>query len=218
MIAAALVLSVAVAVPATLLAAVGGTGAGWLLARRRFPGRELVDALFSLPLVLPPTVTGYYLLVVLGRKGLLGGPLFEATGIRIAFTGAACVAAAAVMAFPLMVRAARVAFEEVDARHELAAASLGHSRTATFLRVVLPLARRGLTAGVVLSFARALGEFGATLVLAGNIPGKTQTLPLAIYEAVATGDDGAALAMSGALTLLSVGVLLAVHRLGRERA
>jgi molybdate transport system permease protein len=216
-IASALKLSLVVAVAATIAAALAGTAAGWLLARRRFPGRELVDALGTLPLVLPPTVTGYYLLVVLGRKGLLGAPLFETTGLRISFTLTACIAAAAVMAFPLMMRAARVAFEEIDTRHELAAASLGHGRAATFARVVLPLARRGLAAGVVLSFARALGEFGATLMLAGNIPGRTQTLPLAIYAAVSLGDDRAAATMALALTLLSVAVLLAVNRLGRGR-
>jgi molybdate transport system permease protein len=216
-IASALKLSLLVAVAATLAAAVSGTAVGWFLARRRFPGRELVDALCTLPLVLPPTVTGYYLLVVLGRRGLLGAPLFETTGLRITFTLAACVVAATVMAFPLMFRAARVAFEEIDTRHELAAASLGHGRASTFARVVLPLARRGLAAGVVLSFARALGEFGATLVLAGNIPGRTQTLPLAIYAAVSLGDDRAAAAMAVALTLLSVAVVLAVNRLGRGR-
>jgi len=210
-IASALLLSLVVASLATALAVGLGTAAGWLLARRAFAGRELVDALLSLPLVLPPTVTGYYLLVVLGRKGPLGG-------LGIPFTLAACVAAATVMAFPLVVRAARVAFEEIDPRQRLAAASLGSGSVATMWRVELPLARRGLAAGAALAFARALGEFGATLMLAGNIPGRTQTLPLAIYEAAMTGENTAALVLSVALTAVSVLVLLIVGRLGRGRA
>lgn len=211
MIASALSLSLIVASLATAIAVALGTAAGWVLARRAFAGRELVDALLSLPLVLPPTVTGYYLLVALGRKGPLGG-------LAIPFTLAACVVAATVMAFPLVVRAARVAFEEIDPRQRLAAASLGLGSVSTLWRVELPLARRGLAAGAALGFARALGEFGATLMLAGNIPGRTQTLPLAIYEAAMTGENTAALALSVALTLLSVVVLLIVGRLGRGRA
>jgi len=216
-IASALVLSVIVAVLSTAIAASAGTLAGWWLARRAFAGREIVDALMSLPLVLPPTVTGYYLLVVLGRNGFLGAPLHAATGMAIPFTLGACVVAATVMAFPFVVRSARVAFEEIDPRQRLAAASLGLGTAATAWRVELPLARRGLAAGVALAFARALGEFGATLMLAGNIPGRTQTLPLALYEAAMTGEDGAALAMCGALTLVSIVVLILVGRLGRGR-
>ena len=208
MIASALLLSLIVASIATAIAVGLGTAAGWFLARRAFPGREVVDALLSLPLVLPPTVTGYYLLVLLGRKGWLGG-------LAVPFTLAACVVAATVMAFPLVVRAARVAFEEIDPRQRLAAASLGHGAVSTLWLVELPLARRGLAAGAALGFARALGEFGATLMLAGNIPGRTQTLPLAIYEAAMTGANGAALALCVALTAVSVVVLLLVGRLGR---
>jgi molybdate transport system permease protein len=210
-IASALALSLIVATLATAIAAALGTATGWVLARRAFAGRELVDALLSLPLVLPPTVTGYYLLVVLGRKGPLGG-------FGIPFTLAACVVAATVMAFPLVVRAARVAFEEIDPRQRLAAFSLGQNAMSTLWRVELPLARRGLAAGAALAFARALGEFGATLMLAGNIPGRTQTLPLAIYEAAMTGENAAALTLSIALTVVSVVVLLIVGRLGRGRA
>ena len=212
----ALRLSLLVAGMATVCVAVLGTLAGWLLARRRFAGRELLDALLTLPLVLPPTVTGYYLLVLLGRQGLLGRPLFELAGWSIPFTWVACAIAAAVMAFPLMVRAARVAFEEVDGRHELAAASLGHGAGSIFFRVLVPLARRGLIAGVILAFARALGEFGATLMLAGNVPGRSQTLPLAIYEPVAAGEDGAALVMSLLLTAIAVVVIVAAGHLGRK--
>lgn len=216
MIGSAFRLSLLVAALATLLVAVTGTLAGWLLARRPFRGRELLDALLSLPLVLPPTVSGYYLIVLLGRRGLIGGPLFDATGWSVPFTWLACVLASAVLAFPLMLRSARVAFEEIDRRHELAAAALGHGRWSIFLRVVMPLARRGLIAGTVLSFARAVGEFGATLMLAGNIPGRTQTLPLAIYEAVATGEDRKALVMALLLTAVSVAVIVSASRLTRS--
>ncbi len=215
MIGDALRLSVLVAAAATAVVATVGTWTGFVLARKRFRGREAVDTLLHLPLVLPPTVTGYYLLVLLGRRGIIGGPIHAWTGRAVTFTAVACVIASAVMAFPLMVRAARVAFEEIDPRHELAAASLGHGPASRFFRVSLPLARRGLAAGVALAFARALGEFGATLMLAGNIPGRTQTLPLAIYEAAFAGEDRRAVAMSLALTAVSVAVLAAVGRLGR---
>jgi molybdate transport system permease protein len=215
MILSALRLSLVVSTLATALVAVTGTWAGWFLARREFRGRELVDALLNLPLVLPPTVTGYYLIVLLGRHGLLGGPVYEVTGLSVTFTWVACVIAGAVMAFPLMVRSARVAFEQLDRRHEIAAASLGHGRFSTFLRISLPLARRGLTAGVILAAARSLGEFGATLMIAGNIPGRTQTLPLAIYDAVISGRDRTALGLALLLTAVSVAVMIGAGRLGR---
>ena len=216
MIAAALGLSIAVAAVATVVVAVAGSTTGRLLARRAFRGREILDALLTLPLVLPPTVTGYGLLVLLGRNGWLGGPLRAATGLTIPFTFAACAVAASVMAFPLMHRAARVAFEETDARFAIAAASLGASPARTLFAVEIPLARRGLAAGIALAFARALGEFGATLMLAGNIPGRTQTLPLAVYEAAMIGESRAALSLCLLLTCVSVVVLLLVARLGRK--
>ena len=208
MIAAALSLSVQVAIVATILVTIAGTLTGRALARGAFAGREVVETLLTLPLVLPPTVTGYALLVVLGRSGL---------GLPIPFTWLACVVAAAVMSFPLMHRAARVAFEELDPRHTLTAASLGASRLRSFFAIELPLARRGLAAGVALAFARGLGEFGATLLLAGNIPGRTQTLPLAVYEASLTGENRAALVLCLLLTAVSIAVLLLVARLGRSR-
>ena len=208
MIAAALSLSVRVAIVATILVTIAGTLTGRVLARRAFRGREVVETLLTLPLVLPPTVTGYALLVVLGRSGL---------GLPIPFTWLACVVAAAVMSFPLMHRAARVAFEELDPRHTLTAASLGASRLRSFFSIELPLARRGLAAGIALAFARGLGEFGATLLLAGNIPGRTQTLPLAVYEASLTGENRAALVLCLLLTGVSIAVLLLVARLGRSR-
>ena len=216
MIAGALALSIQVALAASVLVTVSGTVTGRALARWAFPGREVVEALLSLPLVLPPTVTGYALLILLGRRGLLGGPIHAATGHAVPFTIVACVVAASVMAFPLMHRAARVAFEEVDPRHALSAASLGASRARTFFAVELPLARRGLAAGIALSFARALGEFGATLMLAGNIPGRTQTLPLAVYEASLTGEGRIALTLCAILTSISIVVMLLVTRLGRQ--
>ena len=213
----ALKLSLLVAVSATVLVTVAGTALGWLLARTSFRGREALDALLMLPLVLPPTVTGYYLIVLLGRRGALGGPLHELTGLSIPFSWVACVIAAAVVALPLMVRAARGAFESVDDDLLLAAASLGHGPWTVFSRVAVPLARRGLAVGVVLGFARAIGEFGATLLLAGNIAGRTQTLPLAIYEALLTGDDRTALTLSVVLTAVSLAAMAFLARLGRHR-
>jgi molybdate transport system permease protein len=212
--ASAVWLSVQVAVAATLLNALLGIPLAYLLARRRFWGRGLVDLLVTLPLVLPPTVTGYYLIVLLGRRGVLGAPLYEVAGWSIAFTWYAAVAAATVMALPLLVRTARAAIESVDRDLERAAWTLGRSEWRTALEVTLPLARNGLIAGLVLAFARALGEFGATLMLAGNIPGKTTTAPLAIYTAVQTGDRGEALILVALLTALSCVVLLAAGRLG----
>jgi molybdate transport system permease protein len=210
----ALTLSLRVAVLATVLNALVGIPLAYLLARRRFPGKALVDLAVTLPLVLPPTVTGYYLIVLLGRRGWLGAPLYEATGWTIAFTWYAAVVAATVMALPLLVRTARAAIESVDRDLEKAAYTLGRSEWRTTLEVTLPLARNGILAGLVLAFARALGEFGATLMLAGNIPGRTTTVPLAIYTAVQTGEQGVALALVAILTALSCVVLVAAGRLG----
>ena len=211
--ASALWLSVKVAVTATALNALIGIPLAYLLARRRFWGRSLVDLLVTLPLVLPPTVAGYYLIVLLGRRGVLGGPLYALTGWTVAFTWYAAVIAATVMALPLLVRTARAAIESVDRNLERAAYTLGRSEWATALAVTLPLARNGIVAGLVLAFARALGEFGATLMLAGNIPGKTATVPLAIYTAVQTGESQEALVLVGLLTALSCVVLLVAGRL-----
>jgi molybdate transport system permease protein len=210
----ALVLSVKVAVCATLLNAVVGIPLAHLLARRVFRGKTLVDLLVTLPLVLPPTVTGYYLIVLLGRRGWLGAPLYELTGWSVAFTWYAAVIAATVMALPLLVRTACAAIESVDRDLEKAAFTLGRPAWRTALEVTLPLARNGILAGLVLAFARALGEFGATLMLAGNIPGRTTTVPLAIYTAVQTGESGDVLVLIGALTALSCLVLVAAGRLG----
>jgi len=216
--ASALLLSIRVAVLATLLNAVVGIPLAYLLARRRFRGRGLVDLLTTLPLVLPPTVTGYYLIVLLGRRGWLGGPVYQLTGWSVAFTWYAAVVAATVMALPLLVRTAKAAFESVDRDLERAAYTLGRSELRTALEVTLPLARNGVLAGLVLAFARALGEFGATLMLAGNIPGRTATVPLAIYTAVQTGEEHAALFLVAILTALSCVVLVVVNRLGARAA
>jgi len=210
----ALALSLRVAVLATVVNALVGVPLAYVLARRRFAGKAALDLLVTLPLVLPPTVTGYYLIVLLGRRGWLGAPLYEATGWTIAFTWYAAVVAATVMALPLLVRTARAAIESVDRDLEKAAYTLGRSEWRTALEVTLPLARNGILAGLVLAFARALGEFGATLMLAGNIPGKTATVPLAIYTAVQTGEQSTVLVLVAILTALSCVVLMAAGRLG----
>jgi molybdate transport system permease protein len=210
----ALALSIRVALVATLLNAAIGIPLAYVLARRRFRGRALVDLLVTLPLVLPPTVTGYYLIVLLGRRGWLGGPIYEVTGWTVTFTWYAAVVAATIMALPLLVRTARTAIESVDRDLERAAFTLGRSEWRTALEVTLPLARNGILAGLVLAFARALGEFGATLMLAGNIPGRTTTVPLAIYTSVQTGETGEAVVLVAMLTALSCVVLIAAARLG----
>jgi molybdate transport system permease protein len=210
----ALWLSVKVALVATVLNALIGIPLAYLLARRRFWGRGALDLLVTLPLILPPTVTGYYLIVLLGRRGVLGRPLYDLTGWTVAFTWYAAVIAATVMALPLLVHTARAAIESIDRDLERAAYTLGRSEWRTTLEVTLPLARNGILAGLVLAFARALGEFGATLMLAGNIPGRTATIPLAIYTAVQTGERGEVLLLVGLLTAVSCLVIVAASRLG----
>lgn len=214
----ALGLSIRVAFFATLLNALLGIPLAYILARRAFRGRALVDLLVTLPLVLPPTVTGYYLIVLLGRRGWLGAPVYAWTGWSVAFTWYAAVIAATVMALPLLVRTARAAIESVDRELEKASYTLGRSEWRTALEVTLPLAKNGIIAGLVLAFARALGEFGATLMLAGNIPGKTATVPLAIYTAVQTGEMGEAVVLVLTLTILSCIVLMVAGRLGARAA
>jgi molybdate transport system permease protein len=174
-------LSLKVALTATMASLPFGIGLGYLLARRQFWGKGLVETFLSLPLVLPPVVTGYLLLVLLGRRGWIGSILDEWFAIHLVFTWKAAALASAVMAFPLMVRSIRVAFAETDQRLEMAARTLGAGRLETFARISLPLARRGILAGAVLAFARSIGEFGATVMIAGNLPGETQTIPLYIY-------------------------------------
>jgi molybdate transport system permease protein len=178
---AALALSARVALFCTLLVAVPGVLTGWLLARKSFYGKSLFDGIVHLPLVLPPVVPGFLLLVLLGNHGLVGRWLHETLGITIAFTWVGAVIASAVMAFPLMVRAVRLAISQVDQGLEIAAQSLGAHPIRVFFTVTLPLAKPGIITGLILAFSRSLGEFGATITFVGNIEGETRTLPLAIY-------------------------------------
>ncbi|WP_019448638.1 molybdate ABC transporter permease subunit [Cupriavidus sp. BIS7] len=186
-----LLLSLKVAGWATLLNAILGVAAAYAISRWRSAARDVVDAILTLPLVLPPTVLGYYLLVLVGRRGVFGAWL-DRMGIELVFTWQGAVLASTVVAFPLVLKSARAAFEGVDHQLENAARVLGISEAGIFFRVTLPMALRGIVAGVLLAFARALGEFGATLMVAGNLPGRTQTLSVAIYEAVQAGDDNTA--------------------------
>jgi molybdate transport system permease protein len=213
MIWSAFKLSLLVSLVATIAVVLLGTSIAFVLAKRKFRGRELLDALVTLPLVLPPTVTGYYLIVLLGRQGLIGKYLYDMTGWTVTFTWAGAVIAAAVMALPLMVKSARAAIESVNPMYEVASYTLGKSELETFVRITLPLARHGMLAGIVLSFARALGEFGATLMLAGNIPGKTQTMPLAIYETVVAGENSQAQMLALILTAVSVAAIYFTNKL-----
>lgn len=179
-------LSLQVAAFAVIVSLPPGVGLGWLLARKRFKGKTVLETLVNLPLVLPPVVTGYLLLTTFGRRGLLGEILEDWLGIRLVFDWKGAALAAAVVSFPLMVRAIRIAFTSVDQRLEEAARTLGAGRWETFLTISLPLARHGLIAGCLLAFARSLGEFGATIMIAGNIPGETRTIPLHIYNQLET--------------------------------
>lgn len=199
---AALTLSLEVALVATAFTLAPGVALGWLLARRRISGKALIETLTALPLVLPPTAVGYLLLRLLARDGWLG----ERTlgfDLDLLFTWKGAVVAAVVMSLPLVVRSARVAFEEVDPRLESMARTLGLGPWATFVEITLPLARRGLLAAAVLGFARSLGEFGATILVAGNIPGRTQTLALAIFSEMQLGRD------DEAMTLVAITVVIA---------
>jgi molybdate transport system permease protein len=206
------VLSLQVAVPATAIVVVVGTAFGWVFARVRFWGSGLVQALLMLPLVLPPSVVGYYLLRFLGR----GGPVQEVLGVNVLFTWVAAVLASAIVALPLMLQAARAAIAGVDPVLEKAARTLGSSGPTVFVRVTLPLARRGLLAGAILSGARALGEFGATLMVAGNIPGRTQTMPLYLYDLVLNGEYGTANVVVGMLTAFGLGCFLLIGAMERR--
>jgi molybdate transport system permease protein len=188
----ALALTLKVAGWATFINMVLGVAVGLALSRWRFMGRDVLDAVLTLPMVLPPTVLGYYLLVMLGRHGTIGHWLKEQLGIQLIFTWQGAVIAASVVAFPLVFKAARAAFENVEPSLEQAARVLGLSEAAVFFRVTLPLAWRGILAGSLLAFARATGEFGATLMVAGSIAGETQTLSIAVYEAVQAGQDATA--------------------------
>jgi molybdate transport system permease protein len=209
-------LSLQVALAATALIVLAGVPIAYLFARKNFPGKEVLDIILTLPLVLPPTVTGYYLIVAFGRRGFIGRYLYEWFDWSIMFTWYAAVLASFTVALPLMIKTGRAALEGVDRNLINASYTLGYSEWETALRVTLPLAKRGLFAGIVLSFARALGEFGATLMLAGNITGKTDTMPLAIYALAAEGEWQQATGMVVLLTLMAALFLYLANRYSRR--
>ena len=205
----------ATALAATALMLVPGVGLAWLLARKDFPGKTLVETAVSLPLVLPPVATGLLLLWAFGRRGPLGS-LLGAIGVEVVFTPAAVVMAMTVMGLPLLVRTARAGFEQVTRRHEQLAETLGAGPWRVFTTVTIPLAGRTILAGAILGFSRALGEFGATIVVAGSIPGRTQTLAVGLYSFIETGQDEKALAVLALSMALACGAVFISNRLARE--
>jgi molybdate transport system permease protein len=209
-------LSVRVSLAATVVAAVSGIALAYLLAKGRFRGRSLLEAVITLPIVLPPTVLGYYLLTALGVNSPLGRAWEAVFGAPLVFTATAAVVAGSIAALPFVVRTGRAAIEEVDPDLEAAARVAGLPEWRVAWTVTLPSAGRGLAAGIALGFARALGEFGATVMVAGNIPGRTQTLPIAVYDAVQAGDDRAARTGAVLLGVVAVVVLLLVTPRGRR--
>jgi len=211
-------LSLRVAGLATLISLGVGLWLAYLLANRQFRGKEVLDAAATLPLVLPPTVLGYYLLVVVGRESALGRLYEWLTGGPLVFTWQAAVVAALFHSTPLLVKSARAALESVDRSYEKAARNLGASEWTVFWRVTLPLARRSVFAATVLAFARSLGDFGITIMIAGNIPGRTQTLAVAIYDAVESGNGAAARAMVLVVSAVAVAILWMANRLERRQA
>ena len=210
-------LTVQIAVVGTAINLPIALGVSWLIVKRRIPGRLVFDALVSLPLAVPPVVVGYALLLLLGNRGPVGGLLNRFLGVELVFTWFIAALAAAVVSFPLMARAVMVAMGGVDEHLEMAARSLGAGAMRVFFTITVPLAYRGILAGVLLGFVRAISEFGATIVVAGNIPGKTQTLPLAIYSEVLLGDDAMALRLIAVSVGLAV-VTLLVHNWLLDRA
>ncbi|MGB3907863.1 MAG: molybdate ABC transporter permease subunit [Methanomethylovorans sp.] len=188
----------------SLIVAILGTLISYILARREFMGKWLIDSLITLPMILPPTVTGYMLVVLLGKNGVLGKVLFDLTGIKLLFTWQAAVIAAFVVSLPLMVKTATAAIEAVDRELEYVAYTLGRSELETAFLITLPLAKKGIFAGIVLSFARAVGEFGATLMVAGNIPGRTNTMAISIYSAFQSGNSELANTLVIVLVLMSL--------------
>ena len=212
-----LVLTLKVAGIATALNMVLGVAVAYLFARKNFLGKEFLDAMLTLPMVMPPTVLGYYLLVLLGREGPIGAFLKEQFDINLIFTWQGAVIAASIVSFPLVFKGARAAFESTEIYYEQAAQVLNVSDWAIFLRVTLPLAWRGILAGVLLAFARSAGEFGATLMIAGSIPGKTQTLSIAVYEAVQAGQDDVANFLVLLTSVVCMSVLLVSGRLAPGR-
>jgi len=209
-------LSLKVSLIASCFVFVVGLATARITARNVFAGKDVVESLFMLPMVLPPTVLGYGLLVLIGKRSALGGLLMD-MGIQLIFTWWAAVLASAVVAFPLMYQSAKAAFTSIDLSLEHAARTLGSGEFRIFFHITLPLAWPGILAGLILSFARALGEFGATLMVAGNIPGKTQTIPLAIYSAVETGDNEIAQKLVLVITLVSFLTVFWLNRWLRKK-
>ncbi len=209
----ALQLTLVVAGLATLIALIFGLILSYFLNKRSFPGKDWLDATCTLPLVMPPTVLGYYLIVLIGRNSFLGGWLYNTFGISLMFTWQGAVLAATVVAFPLIFTSTRAALEGVDKDMEDAARILGASEIEVFFRISLPLAFRSILAGTMLAFARALGEFGATLMVAGNLPGRTQTLSLAVYSAVQAGEDSLANQLVCVISVLCVIILVTTSKL-----
>ncbi len=211
-------LSVQVAACATVVTLLVGIPVSYWLARARFRGKELLDSVLTLPMVLPPTVTGYFLLLLIGNNGLLGKAFHSLTGheLGIVFTWGAAVLASFVVSFPLMLKTTRASMEAVDEELINASYLLGRSRLQTALRVVIPLSGRGILAGTTLAFARAMGEFGATIMVAGNWPGKTNTMPIAIYTESQAGGYGSALWMVLIFVGISLGVMYLSNRLGQK--
>jgi len=216
--AGALELSLRVALCATVLTTVFGVGGAYMLARHTFPGSRALESIATLPIVLPPSVLGYYLLVVLGARSPIGDAYESVFGGPLVFTWQGAVVAAAVASFPFCLRTARSAISEVDVRYEHAARTMGLKEWRIAAQVTLPLARNGIFAGIALAFARALGDFGTTLLVAGNIPGQTQTMPIAIYDAVQAGRDSDALELALILSVVALAVLVAVSMLERRPA
>ena len=212
-----LLLSFEVATIATLLAAILGIAVAALLANYRFPGRDLVDVIFTAPMVMPPTVLGYYVLVMLGRRSMLGHAYESLTGSSIVFTQTGAVVAATIGALPLVVKSVRAALEQTDPTLILAARTLGATRLRAFFTVQLPLATRGIVAALMLAFARAVGDFGVTLMVAGDIPGKTRTASLAIYGAIQAQREQEAMTMVVVLTAVVLSLLYAVNKLTAQR-
>lgn len=211
-----IMLSLKVSIVSSLMVVASGILIAYILARKQFKWKEIFDVLLTLPMVLPPTVTGYYLIVIFGRNGIIGSLIYEMTGWTVMFTWQAAVLASYVVSLPLMIKTARAAIEEVDENLVNASYTLGRSELETALKIILPLARRGIMAGAVLSFARGIGEFGATLMLAGNIPGKTNTMPIAIYSFASSGEWGKGHIMVILLTIFSGAILYLANRYSRK--
>ncbi len=205
-----------VSVIVTVIVAITGTFGGYVLAKGRFRGRGLLEAVASLPIVLPPTVLGYYVLVAMGRESMIGKAWESVFGAPIVFTVTGAVIAATVASYPFCLRSARAAFESVEPKLEEAARTIGMPEWRVAVQVSLSLAWRGVLAGIALSFARALGDFDATVMVAGNIPGRTQTMPIAVYDAVQAGNDDRAALLAVILSAVAVAALLVVGRLGRR--